>query len=123
MLFDILKFSNNESSNCTVVGDTTFDMDMAKSAGMDGAAVGLWIPRIGNSCLHIITNALIPEASWVGSQGNFLTMQGKYLVCSTHGAVFDPQTGKCLSGPCVKQSLISIPVKSDGGVVLIKYEF
>lgn len=30
----------------------------------------------------------------------FMDLKGKYLLCRTHGALFNPKTGKCVRGPC-----------------------
>ncbi len=40
MLLDVLEFTGLESSACVMVGDTTFDLEMAKNADMDGIGVG-----------------------------------------------------------------------------------
>jgi phosphoglycolate phosphatase len=39
MLLDILEFCGCEAEQALMVGDTTYDMDMARNAGMDGLAV------------------------------------------------------------------------------------
>lgn len=39
MLLDILGFCGCEAEQALMVGDTTYDMDMARNAGMDGLAV------------------------------------------------------------------------------------
>ena len=33
----------------------------------------------------------------------------KWLVCGNHGAKFDPQTGKCIAGPCAGKFLSQLP--------------
>jgi nitrite reductase/ring-hydroxylating ferredoxin subunit len=49
----------------------------------------------------------------------FLTADGEQIVCSSHAARFRPQDGRCVSGPCIGQSLQPIPVQvEDGWVVL-----
>ncbi|WP_262693276.1 Rieske (2Fe-2S) protein [Kordiimonas aquimaris] len=35
----------------------------------------------------------------------FLDASGKYLICRTHGALFNPESGICVRGPCVGQTL------------------
>jgi len=32
--------------------------------------------------------------------GQFFSENGEQLLCHTHGALFDPLSGSCLSGPC-----------------------
>lgn len=46
----------------------------------------------------------------------FLDTEGYYIICANHGALFETQTGLCVSGPCVGGSLIPIAcqAKPDG---------
>lgn len=43
------------------------------------------------------------ELDW--APGQFFDDEKAFLICSTHGARFKPDTGECVSGPCVGQSL------------------
>lgn len=45
--------------------------------------------------------------------GKFLLAQNGNIVCPAHGAEFNAQTGLCINGPCLGQSLESIKVSSD----------
>lgn len=40
----------------------------------------------------------------------FLDMSGTYLICQTHGARFDPETGECILGPCKGDFLTPIKI-------------
>lgn len=51
----------------------------------------------------------------------FLTDDRGNLVCAAHGAVFEPDQGRCISGPCLNAFLRPIEILEDGGRVL--YEF
>ena len=45
---------------------------------------------------------------------------GLYLICSTHGALFEPINGNCVAGPCRGASLQPIDIgERDGGVFLL----
>lgn len=57
-----------------------------------------------NSCPH--TGAML---DW--QRGDFFEESGKFLICSTHGAIFDPQSGVCVNGPCINQRLIRLPLE------------
>ncbi len=46
-----------------------------------------------NRCAHVSI-----ELDW--NEGEFFESSGSYLMCSTHGAMYVPETGKCAGGPC-----------------------
>ena len=50
----------------------------------------------------------------------YLNQAGTHIVCSGHGALFDPETGIGLPGPCSGRALeaITITVTPDGQVLL-----
>ncbi|MDO8770591.1 MAG: Rieske 2Fe-2S domain-containing protein [Burkholderiaceae bacterium] len=41
---------------------------------------------------------------------------GRWLLCATHGAVYSPDTGACVGGPC-RGGLIQITITEERGVV------
>ena len=65
-----------------------------------------------NSCPHRGT-----ELDW--HAGEVFDESGRYLVCATHGALFEPDTGRCVGGPCQGARLTKIAVDAqDEGVFL-----
>lgn len=40
----------------------------------------------------------------------YLTRDAQHIFCSAHGAIFDIETGACMLGPCLGQSLTSVQV-------------
>lgn len=54
-------------------------------------------------------------------ENQFLDRDQEYIEYSTHGALFMVETGECISGPCLGQSLekVEISIHSDGGIYLI----
>jgi len=51
--------------------------------------------------------------------GQFFDYSGQYLVCSTHGALYDPASGTCQGGRCNGVGLEPIAVvEQDGGIYL-----
>ena len=47
----------------------------------------------------------------------FLSLDGTHIICRTHGALFDKNSGKCTGGPCKGEYLRPIAFKvRDGGV-------
>ena len=45
-----------------------------------------------NRCAHVPI-----ELDW--NQGEFFESSGLYLMCATHGALYEPHTGHCAGGP------------------------
>ncbi|MCD6024698.1 MAG: Rieske (2Fe-2S) region [Fibrobacteria bacterium] len=46
--------------------------------------------------------------------GDFYFASADRIVCKTHGAMYDPATGECDSGPCAGQSLTAFPLELTG---------
>lgn len=46
-----------------------------------------------NRCAHVPI-----ELDW--NEGDFFESSGLYLMCSTHGALYEPENGRCVGGPC-----------------------
>lgn len=49
----------------------------------------------------------------------FLSDDGRFLRCYTHGALYEFATGLCVDGPCKGESLYRLPVQVDAGEVLV----
>jgi nitrite reductase/ring-hydroxylating ferredoxin subunit len=49
----------------------------------------------------------------------FFTEDAAYLLCRNHGALFVPETGKCVSGPCLKATLLSLEVIEENGDIFL----
>ena len=51
-------------------------------------------------------------------KNEYLDGAGEFIVCAAHGARFDIESGKCISGPCLEQSLtaVTLHVSNDGYV-------
>ena len=65
-----------------------------------------------NRCAHIAM-----ELDW--KQGKFFDTDGEYLICSTHGALYAPESGACRGGPCRGAKLVGLNVfEADGNVYL-----
>ncbi|PIP03003.1 MAG: hypothetical protein COX55_02190 [Zetaproteobacteria bacterium CG23_combo_of_CG06-09_8_20_14_all_54_7] len=48
--------------------------------------------------------------------GRFFSEDGEHLVCHTHHAIFDPESGDCLSGPCPR-GLYTLAFREVGDMV------
>ena len=62
-----------------------------------------------NRCAHVAM-----EMDW--QPDRFFDDTGRWLLCATHGAVYEPDTGACKGGPC-RGGLIKIKLTESDGVV------
>ncbi len=60
-----------------------------------------------NSCPHLGT-----PLDWQGDR--FISLDSGLIMCATHGALFEIESGSCVDGPCVGQNLEPAPVVVDG---------
>lgn len=47
----------------------------------------------------------------------YLSRDGDLILCSWHGAVFEPLTGQCVGGPCAGARLTPWPIEVRDGMV------
>ncbi|RQP21660.1 Rieske (2Fe-2S) protein [Piscinibacter terrae] len=71
----------------------------------DGALVGYL-----NRCVHVPT-----EMDW--QPGEFLDSGKEFILCSIHGAAYDPRDGRCVGGPCGRGKLTPLRVEERDGQV------
>jgi nitrite reductase/ring-hydroxylating ferredoxin subunit len=70
-----------------------------------------------NRCAHVPI-----ELDW--NEGEFFESSGLYLMCSTHGAIYLPQSGQCAGGPCKGGRLRPIAVReADNKIYWLPDEF
>jgi nitrite reductase/ring-hydroxylating ferredoxin subunit len=63
-----------------------------------------------NRCVHVPT-----EMDW--QHGEFLDGDRAFILCSIHGAAYEPQTGHCVAGPCGRGRLTPLSVHERDGQV------
>ena len=63
-----------------------------------------------NRCAHVPT-----EMDW--QPGEFLDGEREFILCSIHGAAYEPQTGRCAGGPCGRGRLTTIATEERDGQV------
>jgi nitrite reductase/ring-hydroxylating ferredoxin subunit len=64
-----------------------------------------------NRCRHVPMTM-----DWVENQ--FLTEDGRYILCATHGAAYEPETGECVFGPPCGKFLDHVPLTIAGNQVI-----
>lgn len=57
-----------------------------------------------NRCGHVPV-----EIDW--QQGKFFDHSGIYLICATHGALYAPESGRCLGGRCAGKGLKPLDIR------------
>ena len=65
-----------------------------------------------NRCAHVGT----PLDMW---PNEFFTEDGRHLICATHGALYLPNTGECVAGPCPGAFLTRLPLAFEGERLVI----
>jgi len=63
-----------------------------------------------NRCAHVPA-----ELDW--QPGEFLDSGREFILCSIHGAAYEPRSGRCLGGPCGRGRLTAIDVGERDGQV------
>ena len=63
-----------------------------------------------NRCVHVPT-----EMDW--QPGEFLDSGREFILCSIHGAAYDPNNGHCVGGPCGRGRLTALRVEERDGQV------
>lgn len=61
-----------------------------------------------------------PHAGWPLAMvdDRYFNRTGRYLLCAGHGALFEPDNGACVAGPCSGKSLEPWPVTVQDGAIL-----
>ena len=63
-----------------------------------------------NRCVHVPA-----EMDW--QPGEFLDSSKEFILCATHGAAYEPHTGRCAGGPCGRGRLTVIDIVERDGEV------
>ena len=80
------------------------------------AATGFVVRYQGKAHAYLNRCAHVPiELDW--AEGEFFESSGLYLMCSTHGAIYVPDSGFCAGGPCRGGRLRPIAVRESAGKI------
>ena len=60
-----------------------------------------------NRCAHVPV-----EMDW--QPGEFLDHDKRWIVCSIHGATYEPADGRCIGGPCGRSKLMRLTMVEHG---------
>lgn len=70
-----------------------------------------FVVRRGGSVRGFIDRCPHTGAPLAALPDRYLTREADLIICSTHGAMFRPDDGLCLAGPCEGRSLWPWPVR------------
>ena len=109
---------NSEPQHLCASGDlvergaaVTFDvMEFGRSAPAFALRFDNLAVAYLNRCAHVPA-----EMDW--QPGEFWDQERRFIICSVHGALYEPANGRCLAGPCRGGRLHPIPLKEEGGQV------
>jgi nitrite reductase/ring-hydroxylating ferredoxin subunit len=85
--------------------------------GGEGARFSGFIVRRGGVVRGYVDACPHVGAPLALARDSFLTREGDLIICATHGALFRPQDGLCVAGPCVNRALQPWPVQVRDGKV------
>lgn len=69
-----------------------------------------------NRCAHQAV-----ELDW--NEGEFFDVERRFLVCATHGALYDPVEGTCVSGRCRGIGLTRLSIKETDNEVYVASDY
>ena len=92
---------------------------LKSSASGDPRGLDILIVRSGNRAFAYVNSCPHARSPLDWTPDRFMSRDGRHIQCATHGALFEIETGRCVSGPCIGQHLTPVPVivTDDGRVV------
>ncbi len=59
-----------------------------------------------------------PHFGWPLAYDDAHIFAGEHLICTGHGALFQPLDGMCVAGPCLNEAMAAWPVEVRDGMVV-----
>lgn len=84
-----------------------------------GKVISLIVVRRGKDVRVYLNHCPHTGVSLEWQPNRFFDMENTFLQCATHGALFRPEDGYCVRGPCAGDSLQAVSARvSDGWVAV-----
>jgi len=97
------------------------DIEDPGSKGMAVSIAGqlqdIFIVRRGDSVFGYLNSCPHTGGPLDWTPDRFLDLDGRYIQCAMHAALFRVENGRCIAGPCNGDRLTPVPVEVDAGVV------
>ena len=89
---------------------------------LKSGALDILIVRSGDRAFGYVNSCPHARSPLDWTPDRFMSRDGRHIQCATHGALFEIETGRCVSGPCAGKHLTPVPVivTDDGRVVAPK---
>lgn len=85
----------------------------------DGALFAGFVLREGRQVRGFIDSCPHNGMPLSALPNQYLTRDGRFIICSGHGAMFMKTDGMCVAGPCSGDALDAWPVAVDGETVIV----
>lgn len=89
------------------------------SAGFNTETQALLAVRRGDNVVVYVNSCPHIGAPLDFQPGQFLNVEKTHIQCSTHGALFNIDDGRCVRGPCADQALDAVLCTVRDGAVFI----
>jgi nitrite reductase/ring-hydroxylating ferredoxin subunit len=104
LLCDSASLENGGPGHCFKVLDGDYEQSAFAIRYQDQAHGYL------NRCAHVAMTM-----DW--KPGEFFEDDKRYIMCATHGAIYEPDSGQCVGGPCRGARLEKLDVLEESGQV------
>jgi nitrite reductase/ring-hydroxylating ferredoxin subunit len=84
-----------------------------------GAPLDVVVVRQGTRVFGYVNSCPHARSPLDWTPDRFMSLDGRHIQCATHGALFQVEDGLCVLGPCVGRSLTPVPIKVEGGRVIV----
>jgi nitrite reductase/ring-hydroxylating ferredoxin subunit len=108
-----VKFSLCHSSEIDDPGSRAFELRF------QGAPLDIFVVHSNASFCAYVNSCPHTGANLDWQENQFLDLDKAFIHCSTHDALFEIDSGLCIAGPCVNQSLQALDLHLNNGVLVL----
>ena len=108
---NFLKISKDQFNDDPSTVKFYFELDQRKRSGFVVKKDQKYFVYL-NECQHLDV-----ELDW--QENDFFEEEKKYIVCATHGAIYEPDSGLCIAGPCKGAYLKKIAYTENDNNIII----
>lgn len=90
------------------------------SIGNGDNPVPAFVIRFDNQVHGYLNRCAHQEVELDWNEGEFFDIDRRYLLCATHGALYDPASGRCIFGRCNGRALTKLDVREVDGKVYLR---